>query len=64
MEADFLSRHHLKRSDFKLASSEFRRVHQRLQVWPTLDAFTAKEIPKYMTWYQDPRVVTINALDY
>ena len=39
VEADFLSRHNMQRWDFKLVSSEFRRVCQRLQVWPTLGAF-------------------------
>ena len=48
-EADFLSRHRLQRWDFKLASSEFQRVCQRLQVWPTLDTFASKgshQIPR------------------
>lgn len=67
MEADFLSRQSLKRWDFKLASSEFQRVCQRLHVWPTLDAFASKgshQVPRYMTWNQDPRAVAVNALDY
>ena len=66
-EADFLSRHRLQRWDFKLISSEFRRICHRLQVWPTLDAFTSKgshQIPRYMTWEEDPRAVAINTLDY
>ena len=41
VEADFLSRHNMQRWDFKLVSSEFRRVCQRLQVWPTLNAFAS-----------------------
>ena len=40
--ADFLSRHRLQRWDFKLISSEFRRICHRLQVWPTLDTFESK----------------------
>ena len=34
-EANFLSRDSLKRWNLKLASREFLRVCQRLQVWPT-----------------------------
>ncbi len=66
-DADFLSRHRLQRWDFKLISSEFRRICHRLQVWPTLDAFASKgshQIPKYMTWEQDSRATAINALNY
>ena len=51
-EADFLSRHRLQRLDFKLISSEFRRICHKLQVWPTLDAFASRgthQIPRYMT---------------
>ena len=60
--------HRFKTWDFKLASTEFWRVCQRLQVWPTLDVFTSKgshQIPRYMTWYQDSsRAVAVNSLDY
>ena len=52
VEPNFLSRHNMQRWDFKLVSSEFRRVCQRLQVWPTLDAFASQEshqVPRYMT---------------
>merc|ERR1711867_95955 len=52
-EADFLSRHRLQRWDFKLISSEFRRICHKLQVWPTLDTFASREthqISRYMTW--------------
>ena len=55
--ADFLSRHKLQRCNFKLISSEFRRICRKLQVWPTLDAFASKwtcQIPRYITWNQDP----------
>ena len=65
-EEDFLSRCRLQSWDFKLAPSEFWRICQRLQVWPTLDAFASKEshqIPRYMTWDQDSKAVSINALD-
>ena len=64
-EADFLSRHRLQRWDFKLISSEFWRICHKLQVWPTLDAFASKgshQIPRNMTWDQDPRAVAANAL--
>jgi hypothetical protein len=67
VEADFLSRHNMQRWDFKLVSSEFQRVCQRLQVWPTLDAFASRgshQIPRYMTWEDDSKAVAINALDY
>ena len=66
-EANFLNRHSLRRWDFKLASKEFWRVCQTMQVWPTLDAFTSRgshQVPKYMTWNQDSRAVAVNALDY
>ena len=66
-EADFLSRHRLQRWDFMLISSMFRRICHKLQVWPTLDAFASRgthQIPRYMTWDQDPQAVAINALDY
>ena len=66
-EADFLSRHRLQRWDFKLISSEFRRICCKLQVWPTLDAFASRgthQISRYMTWDQDPHAVAINALDF
>ena len=66
-EADFLSRHSLRKWDFKLVSSEFRRVCQRLQLQPTLDAFASRgshQIPRYMTWEDDHKAVAVNALDY
>ena len=66
-EVDFLSRHKFQRWDFKLALTEFQRICWRLQVWPTLDAFASREshqIPRYMTWEEDSRAMTINALDY
>ena len=66
-EADILSRHRLQRWDYKIALSEFQRICQRLKVWPILDAFVSSgsnQIPGYMTWEQDSKVTTINALDY
>ena len=57
----------LLRWDFKLVSSEFQRVCQWLQVWPTPDAFASKmsrQVSRYMTWEDDHRVVAVNALDY
>ena len=64
---NFLIRHRLQRRDFKLISSEFWRICHRLQVWPTLDAFTSRgshQIPRYMTWEQDSRATAVNTLDY
>ena len=53
--------------DFKLISSEFQRICHKLQVWPTLDAFTSKgkhQIPRYMSWELDLKVVAINTQNY
>ena len=66
-EADFLSRHSLRRWDFKLISLDFRRVCCKLQVWPNFDAFAsdgAHQVDRYMTLDIDPNAVATNALDY
>ena len=62
-EADFLSRHRLQRWDFKLVSSEFRRICHRFQVWPTLDAFVSRgshQIHRYINWEQGSSVMAID----
>ena len=64
-QADFLSQYQLETWDFKLLHLEFLRVCRKLQVVPTLDAFTSQrchQLPRFMTWDMEDRAVAVNAL--
>ena len=65
VQADFLSRYRLECWDFKLLHSEYQKVCRKLQVAPTLDAFTSQrchQVPRFMSWAEEDKAVAVNAL--
>ena len=63
--ADFLSRNSLDFWDFRLNRQLFKLVVEHFQVFPSLDAFATAQtaqLPRYMSWHEDPGAVGRNAL--
>ena len=63
--ADFLSRHNINSWEIKLDPDLFQLLLDHFHLNPTLDAFASaktKQLPRYMTWMEDPLAVGSNAL--
>ena len=63
--ADFLSRHNLNSWEIKLDVDLFQLLLDHFHLQPTLDAFASsktKQLPRYMSWKEDPLAVGRNAL--
>ena len=63
--ADFLSRHRLEAWEIQLRPELFRMITSYFHLEPTLDAFASArttQLERYMTWYQDPQAVAVDAL--
>ena len=63
--ADFLSRNTLGHWECRLSNTVFLMVLDHFSVTPTLDVFASHathQLPRYMTWYQDPMAVGQNAM--
>ena len=63
--ADFLSRNNLHHWEFFLDRDLFRFVVESFQVFPSLDCFASAattQLPRYMSWFQDPYSAGRNAL--
>ena len=65
VSADFLSRTSLDNWEFFLHKDLFSMVINHFKVSPTLDVFASAktaQLPRYMTWFEDPRAVARDAL--
>ena len=63
--ADFLSRHEMGQWECVLSRSTLNMVLETFQLSPTLDVFASREthrLPRYMSWYPDPRAVARDAM--
>merc|ERR1711954_317278 len=63
--ADLLSRNKLDVWEISLDQTVFLSIVNHFQVSPSLDAFASKlnhKLPRYMTWFTDPKAVGRNAL--